>query len=105
MSTERGHFIPKFPAWTKYMLKSFWEKFSDENKMEENPLFPLYTTLPCVAITSMKGKKNKKKGVNCSQLHSTTVCNMELYREINKPEIKVIDSTWSFNKYNQPQSH
>jgi len=80
------------------MLKSFWEKFSDENKMEENPLFPLYTTLPCVAITSMKGKKNKKKGVNCSQLHSTTVCNMELYREINKPEIKVIDSTCIFNK-------
>jgi len=60
MSTERGHFIPKFPAWTKYMLKSFWEKFSDENKMEENPLFFHITphlTLPWVAITSMKGKK------------------------------------------------
>jgi len=68
MSTERGHFIPKFPAWTKYMLKSFWEKFSDENKMEENPLFPLYTTLPCVAITSMKGKKTKKR---CELLTAT----------------------------------
>jgi len=42
------------------MLKSFWEKFSDENKMEENPLFFHITphlTLPWVAITSMKGKK------------------------------------------------
>jgi len=51
------------------MLKSFWEKFSDENKMEENPLFPLYTTLPCVAITSMKGEKKQKK--RCELLTAT----------------------------------
>ena len=61
MSTERGHFIPKFPAWKGHTsCKSFWEKFSDENKMEENPLFFHITphlTLPWVAITSMKGKK------------------------------------------------
>jgi hypothetical protein len=47
---SRGdNIVPKFPTWTKYMLKSFLM----ENKMEEGVNSTL-TTLPCVVITSMK---------------------------------------------------